>query len=74
MKHTEKVNYLKKNHLDVWYKTRCRTYDELSEQQTLFCCCGKLASSLHERRCRKFNNKVDRETTKKLEHLIQDKP
>ena len=42
-----------------------KTFDELSEQQTMFCCCGKLATGLHEIRCRKFADKVRKETLKR---------
>lgn len=46
--------------------TRQKVFDELSERQTMYCCCGKLATGLHERNCKKFNDKVDIETLKHL--------
>ena len=49
-----------------WVSTRQKVFDELSERQTMYCCCGKLATGLHERNCKKFNDKVDIETLKRL--------
>lgn len=46
--------------------TRQKVFDELSERQTMYCCCGKLATGLHEHNCKKFNDKVDIETLKRL--------
>lgn len=45
-------------------------FDELSDKQTMFCCCGKLATGVHERNCAKFNNKVLAETIKRLSYLL----
>ena len=70
MKRSEKLAYLKDNHLDIFLKTRQKVFNELSNKQTMFCCCGKLATGLHERNCTKFNNKVDAETIKLLSHLL----
>lgn len=70
MKRSEKLAYLKDNHLDIFLKTRQKVFNELSDKQTMFCCCGKLATGLHENNCTKFNNKVDAETIKLLSHLL----
>ena len=40
--------------------------------QTMFCICGKLATGLHEKNCRRFNEKVDKETARKLEKDEKD--
>lgn len=73
MKREEKIQALKNKDLDLYLNTRSEVERELSDKQQLFCCCGKLATGLHERYCRKFQSKVDAETVARLEHLIIDK-
>ena len=70
MKKYEKLAYLKDADFGLFIRTRQMVFDELSDQQTMFCCCGKLATRLHERNCIKFNNKVDTEIIKRLRHLL----
>ena len=70
MKYTEKLEYLQENHLMIFVKTRQDMFDELSKQQTMFCCCGKLATGNHEAYCSKFNKKVNSETIKRLSNLL----
>ena len=70
MKKYEKLEYLKNADFGLFIKTRQMVFDELSDQQTMFCCCGKLATGLHENNCTKFNNKVDTETIKRLSYLL----
>ena len=70
MKKLEKLEYLRDTHLGTFLKTRQEVFNELSDQQTMFCCCGRLASGSHEINCTKFNNKVDTETIKRLSHLL----
>lgn len=70
MKIQEKLAYLQDNHFGEWLSTRQKVQDELSEKQSKFCMCGKLATGLHESNCKKFNNKVTSETVKRLQHLI----
>lgn len=70
MKYKDKLKCLKANHLDLFLKTRQDVFDELSEQQSMFCCCGKLATGLHEMHCGKFNRKVNLETIKRLSDLL----
>lgn len=69
-KRIEELEYLKDNHLGLFLKTRQQAFDELSEKQTTFCCCGRLATGLHEYNCSKFNNKVDVYTINRLRHLL----
>lgn len=66
----EKIRTLQDNHLSEWLKTRQAVDDELSKRQATFCLCGRLATGLHERNCRKFNDAVNKETMKKLTHLL----
>lgn len=70
MKKQEKLAYLRDTNFGLFVKTRQIVFDELSDQQTMFCCCGRLATGLHERNCTNFNNKVDTETIKRLSHLL----
>lgn len=70
MKYAEKLEYLQENHLMAFVKTRQEVFDELSEKQTMFCCCGKLATGLHEANCSKFNRKVNGETIKRMSNLL----
>ena len=70
MKYTDKLEYLQTNHFTTFVKTRQKVFDELSEQQTMFCCCGRLATGLHENNCQKFNRKVNGETIKRLSDLL----
>lgn len=70
MKYTDKLEYLQTNHFTTFVKTRQKVFDELSEQQAMFCCCGRLATGLHENNCQKFNRKVNGETIKRLSDLL----
>lgn len=63
----EKIAYYQKQDFQAWLKMSSQVFDELSDMQTMFCVCGRLATGLHETNCRKFNEKVDKETASKLE-------
>lgn len=63
---------LKVLHLQEWVTAWNDAFDELSRAQSIFCVCGKVASSLHERSCPAFRKKVDDAATGKLEYLIDD--
>lgn len=71
MKAIDKMNFLIENHYSEWINTRSTIEDEFSKKQTKFGVCGRLATGLHELRCRKFKIKVDSETIKRLKHLIK---
>lgn len=73
MKKWQKLEYLKDVNFDLFLMTRNHVKNELSEKQTMFCCCGKLATGLHEAHCKKFNDKVDAEVIKRLQHLLPSK-
>lgn len=70
MKHDEKVEFLQENHFGEYMAKYRETEDQVSDSQSMYCCCGRLATGLHEGRCRKFNNKVQRQTVKALKDLI----
>ncbi|PXZ44731.1 hypothetical protein DMB45_04655 [Sanguibacteroides justesenii] len=69
----DKIQYLKTQFMKEWNSTRIKVFDELSDNQSIFCCCGKLASGLHESNCRKFNAKVDAETAYRLREKLTKK-
>lgn len=71
MKMIEKIRILEKEHWTEWYETRRKVDDEISEQQGMWCVCGRLATGLHERNCSRFRNKVNSETVKRLKHLLE---
>lgn len=73
MKMIDKIRILEKEHWSEWYETRRKVDDELSEQQGMWCVCGRLATGLHERNCSRFRNKVNSETVKRLKHLLEVK-
>lgn len=72
MKLTEKLSYLTANNFGEWLKTRQEVEDELSNNQSMFCVCGRLATGLHESHCKKFQDKITSVTVKRLEHLINN--
>jgi hypothetical protein len=72
MKHCEKLNFLADNYFDLFFNTRKSVEIELSNK-SLFCCCGALATGLHEMHCTKFKNKVNSETIKRLSYLLPTK-
>lgn len=69
----QKIFYLNENNLGEWLKTIQEVENEMSDKQTMFCICGRLATGLHERGCKKFRNKVISETVKRLGSLIPKK-
>lgn len=71
MKASEKIFQLKDNHLSEWLTARQAAEAELSQNQKVFCVCGRLATGFHERNCRKFHQLVEKETLKKTEHLLK---
>lgn len=71
MKQKDKVEWLRTHFFADFISTRQKVFDELSDKQSMFCVCGKLATGLHENHCRKFNSLVDKETVVRLEHLIK---
>ena len=70
MKKWQKIAYLKEVDFGLFVMTRNQVMEELSGRQSMFCCCGRLATSLHEAHCKKFNDKVDAEVIKKLQYLL----
>lgn len=73
MLHEEKIAFLKDHYFKEFVETRKSVERALSDSQTMFCCCGKLATGLHESTCKKFNHKVDVLTIKELSYLLKDK-
>jgi len=73
VKIAQKLTYLQKHHFGEWLKVRQEVENEISDQQALFCICGRLATGLHEMNCSKFRNKVSSETVNRLKHLLTTK-
>lgn len=73
MKKHEKLAYLKEIDFDRFITMRNLVKNELSERQPMYCCCGKLATGLHESHCKKFNEMVDSVVIKRLYHLLPKK-
>lgn len=73
MTNAEKLDYLQTNHMGEWLRAWQNVKDEMSDKQTPMCCCGRLATGLHESACRKFNDKVTTETIERLKHLFKNK-
>lgn len=71
MKIQDKLKYLEENYLGEWIKTRNIVADEISDRQTTFCVCGRLATGLHESYCQKLKKKITNETVKRLNYLIK---
>jgi CRISPR/Cas system CSM-associated protein Csm4 (group 5 of RAMP superfamily) len=70
MKLTKKLEYIQSKYFSDWLNTRHEVENEFSEKNKVFCLCGKLATGLHEKNCRKFNDAITKEAVKRLEHLI----
>lgn len=73
MKRIEKLEYLQENHWSEWMDTRKEADQHVSDQHPMWCVCGRLCTGMHERSCRRFRNKVDSETIKRLSHLLPKK-
>jgi hypothetical protein len=71
MKIQEKLEYLQTNHFGEWLKTRQEVANEMSDKQSMWCVCRRLATGLHESGCRKFQGAITNETVKRLSHLIK---
>lgn len=68
-RYKKKLEYLQTHRYDAWLEEFRRVETELSDKQLMFCVCGRLATGLHERLCRKFRDRVIRETAERLDHL-----
>ena len=70
MKLIDKIIYLEGAHFQEWIKTRQEADQYVSDQHPMWCVCKRLCTGMHERSCRRFQNKVNSETVKRLEHLL----
>lgn len=71
MKIQEKLTYIQDNHFSEWLKMRAIVAEEVSLKCSMFCVCGRLCTGMHENHCRKFQDKINSETVKRLSHLIE---
>jgi len=65
MKQPKDLSMAIEEDVEGWLKIRDEVERELSDKQGTFCCCGALATGLHERRCDKFQEKVNKEARKR---------
>lgn len=68
----QKIVKLKSEFFPLWLKTYDECSEEVSNEHSMFCVCGRLATGLHESSCAKFRKEVEKRTVKKLEHLLND--
>ena len=50
-----------------WIDMRRVVEKEVSNSNPVICVCGRLATGMHEMRCKKFNDRVDLKTAKRLQ-------
>jgi hypothetical protein len=67
MKILDKLAFYQDNHWSEWIAMYRKVEEEISDKQSMFCVCGRLATGLHERGCSKFRSAVIKETVKRLE-------
>ena len=58
--------------LGEWLTTRQAVENELSDKQPMFCLCGRLATGLHEMGCKRFKDRILKETIKRLEQARKE--
>ncbi len=71
-KKTERIAFLQKYAMEDWIKARKEADDEISDEHSMWCVCGKLCTGLHESSCKKFRDKVDGRAVMKLKHLWKE--
>lgn len=70
MKKAEKLQYLAELNRNLYIATRREEEMRISDSQSMWCCCGALATGLHESRCSRFRNKVDAMVIERLAYLL----
>ena len=73
MTNSEKIEWLKSHFFADFISTREKVFNDLSDRQSMFCICGKLATGLHELNCSKFRKVVDKEVLIRLSYLLPKK-
>ncbi len=71
MKIAEKIEYLQENHLAKWVEVHGDVEYETSTRQAMICVCGRLATGMHERGCKRFKDLVNKKTVERLKDLIK---
>lgn len=69
----EASDWLKTHFFAEYIGTRQNVFYELSDKQTMFCVCGRLATGFHESRCARFNRAVDVETINRMREHLREK-
>lgn len=67
MTHYQKLEFFKKKNFQKFMNVYSEAECYCSDSQEIFCCCGKIATGLHEQNCMKFREKVEKETLRRLE-------
>ena len=62
-----KMQELQDKDFKGWLLARQKTWDELSDVHDMFCVCGRLCTGLHEQSCKKFQDRINLMTIKKME-------
>lgn len=70
MKLQDKIDFFHNKYFSSWLAKRQEVEHRISDSNTMFCFCGRLATGFHESSCGKFRKAVDAQTVKELEHLI----
>lgn len=73
MKVIDKIRIFERDYFHEWLDVRQQVDKEFSDKQTMFCVCGRLATGMHERYCKRFNSKVNTETCKRLTRILAEK-
>lgn len=74
MKKEDKLRILRERTPVLFVRTRHQVERELSEAQSMWCICGRLATGLHESNCRRFQKLVDTKTLERLNYLLLQIP
>ena len=67
----EKKESLIDEYFGEWMEIRKVVENEESAKNNMFCTCGRLATGLHERSCRKFQNMVNAKAYTKLKRFVE---
>ena len=69
----ERIAFLQKYSPEEWKKARQEADQEISDEHSIKCVCGKLCTGLHESYCQRFKGAVDTRAVKKLKYLWEEK-
>lgn len=73
MKKKDKIEYLAEHHREDYNKALKEAIEECNSETTMFCYCRRLATGLHTRSCKSYNEHVYTKIITKLKHLLPTK-